>query len=263
MASLAIALATPAIPGVAHAGTVAVFGDELAGFSKTTINNFYNSYGGHTSTILTGQLDANNLNGINLLWVTQPADSYTSAELAAMAGFLTDGGRIAFMGEHGTFAPAQNNRINAALSYLGVSMTINNQLVDPGFRSASVADFQIKSHPLTAGVSTYQYAAFAPIVVSGSAQVLMTGEVNPSNVMMAYQNVGAGSVFLITDQNVWDNAPNLWNDFDNEVMFDNLVSASTVPTGVPEPASWALLIGGFGLAGSALRRRRSTTVRFA
>ena len=27
---------------------------------------------------------------------------------------------------------------------------------------------------------------------------------------------------------------------------------------VPEPASWALMIGGFGLAGAALRRRRTT-----
>jgi hypothetical protein len=27
--------------------------------------------------------------------------------------------------------------------------------------------------------------------------------------------------------------------------------------GVPEPASWALMIGGFGLAGAALRRRKA------
>ena len=31
---------------------------------------------------------------------------------------------------------------------------------------------------------------------------------------------------------------------------------------VPEPATWAMMIGGFGLAGAALRRRRAT-VRFA
>jgi hypothetical protein len=29
--------------------------------------------------------------------------------------------------------------------------------------------------------------------------------------------------------------------------------------GVPEPATWAMMIGGFGLAGTAIRRRRSTT----
>ena len=32
---------------------------------------------------------------------------------------------------------------------------------------------------------------------------------------------------------------------------------------VPEPATWAMMIGGIGLAGGALRRRRSVTVRFA
>jgi len=30
-----------------------------------------------------------------------------------------------------------------------------------------------------------------------------------------------------------------------------------VPTAVPEPASWALMIGGFGMAGATLRRRRA------
>lgn len=38
---------------------------------------------------------------------------------------------------------------------------------------------------------------------------------------------------------------------------------ASVSTGVPEPASWALMVGGFGLIGSALRSRRSRTVTFA
>jgi hypothetical protein len=32
------------------------------------------------------------------------------------------------------------------------------------------------------------------------------------------------------------------------------------PTGVPEPASWALMIGGFGMAGTMLRRRKAVAV---
>jgi len=35
------------------------------------------------------------------------------------------------------------------------------------------------------------------------------------------------------------------------------------PSPVPEPASWALMIGGFGMAGAALRRRPQPQVRYA
>lgn len=42
--------------------------------------------------------------------------------------------------------------------------------------------------------------------------------------------------------------------------FDN-VSLNVTP--VPEPVSWAMMLGGFGLAGAAMRRRRSTKVSFA
>ena len=36
-----------------------------------------------------------------------------------------------------------------------------------------------------------------------------------------------------------------------------------VPGGIPEPATWAMLIGGIGATGAALRRRQRTTIRFA
>ena len=43
--------------------------------------------------------------------------------------------------------------------------------------------------------------------------------------------------------------------------YDNLVhDAVAVSGGIPEPASWVLMIAGFGLAGSALRRRSRTVV---
>lgn len=39
-----------------------------------------------------------------------------------------------------------------------------------------------------------------------------------------------------------------------------IASVSGATGAVPEPATWALMIGGFGLAGAALRRRRSLAV---
>ncbi len=249
---------------LANAGVVSVFGEQLSGFSTSTINDFYNGLPGHSSTLAVGTLDTVNLTGVNLLWATQPSDAYTTGELNTMASFLSGGGRIAFLGEHGTFAPNENNRINTALSFLGSTISINNVILDSGFRSASVGDGQILNHPLTNGVNTYEYAAFAPLTISGTAQALMLGEEsylgNPS-VMMAFQNIGPGSIFLITDQNVWDNSPNWPGGFNNARLFENLLEGDTgAPpvdnSNVPVPAALPLMAS--ALAAFGLSRRRQT-----
>lgn len=242
-----------------NAGVVTVWGETRAGFSLNTINNFYNGLAGHSSSIAFGNLDTVDLSSTDLLWATQPANSYTANELNTMASFISGGGRIAFMGEHGTFAPNENNRINAALAFLGSTISINNVILDSGFRSASVGDGQILNHPLTEGVDTYQYAAFAPLTLGANGEALMLGEQlfnGQPSVMMGFENIGDGSIFLITDQNVWDNAPNWPNGFDNARLFENLLSASTVvtpPTLVPAPG--VLMLMALGLLGMAASRR--------
>jgi hypothetical protein len=55
----------------------------------------------------------------------------------------------------------------------------------------------------------------------------------------------------------------LRTDSGNLVNFTALkqVSFEAAAPGVPEPATWAMMLGGFGLMGSAMRRRRGKTVQ--
>ena len=45
-------------------------------------------------------------------------------------------------------------------------------------------------------------------------------------------------------------------------VIDNVRFGANADTGVPEPATWAMMIAGFGLVGGAMRRRKAT-VSFA
>lgn len=57
--------------------------------------------------------------------------------------------------------------------------------------------------------------------------------------------------------------PDAWGEMLAETEFEfgglevTYVGPSPMPGGVPEPATWALMLAGFGLAGHALRRRRA------
>ena len=45
--------------------------------------------------------------------------------------------------------------------------------------------------------------------------------------------------------------------------YSGTLAFAAATAAVPEPATWALMIGGFGIAGGALRRRQRQTVRVA
>jgi len=53
----------------------------------------------------------------------------------------------------------------------------------------------------------------------------------------------------------WTNSPNLINEYANGILNPDSYTISAVGA-VPEPATWALMIVGFGAIGSAMRRRQ-------
>lgn len=262
-----ITIAASIVPLAGYAQIVAIHSTNpvLNGFTNpSNINSFYNDLTGVTSSFLT-EISDSSLAGVNLLWELQPENAYTLDELDAMSNFLAGGGRIAFMGEHGTYAPDENININSALSFLGATFSIQNLLIDSGFRTATRDNGQILEHPLTTGVDSYRYAAFAPIVLTGSnTQTLMLGT-DLSTTMMAYENIGPGSIFLITDQNVWDSGVYNSSENDNARMFENLLLGNTgaPPVNpVPEPSTYGLI--GFAIAlGLVYYRRRISSRKTA
>ena len=56
---------------------------------------------------------------------------------------------------------------------------------------------------------------------------------------------------------------NTFTNFQRATRSGTLSIASVATAAVPEPAAWAMMVGGFGMVGGAMRSRRKMAVRFA
>lgn len=129
--------------------------------APSIIDTYYNGLSGVSSSLHSGAITAAALAGVDLFVSILPATAYSAAEILALAGW---GGDILFIGENGNFT-FQNNNINAALAALGSSMSLLNNIIDSGFHTAT--GVQIASDALTAGISSFVYAAPSEVMVSG------------------------------------------------------------------------------------------------
>ncbi|WP_136161171.1 DVUA0089 family protein [Sphingomonas flavalba] len=76
-------------------------------------------------------------------------------------------------------------------------------------------------------------------------------------------SMGPNLAYGFTDFGLFFGRSGNWAlDISGDTLVAPAIRANTAPVAVPEPAAWALMIAGFGLAGYAFRRRRGT-VRFA
>ena len=126
----------------------------------TILNTFYNSQPGVTSSFLTGAVTPSSLTGVNLFIVELPQTSFSTSEIAAMKNFSRAGNTLFFIGEHGQYDPAADQRINSALTALGSSLQLSLSVDDGGANIATVSDGQILANPLTSGVGSFVYGGF-------------------------------------------------------------------------------------------------------
>jgi hypothetical protein len=116
-----------------------------------------------------------------------------------------------------------------------------------GANSVSVAiaptttDFGFFAEPDSFG----QYLIQLTLTGGGSVQQLVDGSAGAK--FFGWNGGGVSSITISTA--------------DSDFAFGDFYYAGAA--GVPEPAAWGMLIGGFGLAGAAMRRRQSAAFRFA
>ena len=159
--------------------------------------------------------------------------SLSAAEQANLNGFLASGKRVIIFGENSSFAGW-----NASLlGFAGGSAAgdINGTVTPVG------------THDLTAGVTS--------IVVPLGGGATGGTALFSRNVATVWRP--AGNLVTILDVNVLQDATGN-TQFTANVSDWLGASAATV---VPEPATWAMMIMGFGAAGSAVRRRRGRIYR--
>ena len=94
----------------------------------------------------------------------------------------------------------------------------------------------------------------------GTTQIRIGGVV--SGLSTIDQAAGLADFFLRFDRNTLATQNFVYYDGITPA-FGGLPGNVTVTAAVPEPATWAMLILGFGLVGAAMRKRQSVRVRYA
>lgn len=238
---------------------------DLAIFGNNNIATYYTSLGNNVTIVTDAQLaTAGYLNGFDAFVYTRDGYSFgSSLSVAAAANVKTyvTGNVVLFSADfQDDIGDADTNALfKNALNYV---------LATP---HGYIGEF---NGALAAFASNAQ--GFTPIgLVNGAAGVLGNG-LGGSAGDVSITPIGASSS-IVTGVSATYNPAGVEYGFDEAGYNPNKVIAAftngnpaiiasgvdVISAAVPEPATWAMMIGGFALAGSAMRRRAKATVRYS
>lgn len=171
----------------------------------------------------------------------------TAPTISEYVSYLQGGGGMFVMGENAGFM----TRNNSILSLISAAGGGNLTFVVPG-------DTQTVYPPFTGPnpVTTVTYAAAGGVTSNGTGQWITANVNGGSGVAFgvgSLTNAPAGSLSTIFDVNFLQTNASA----NNQSLARNLVSFVGVQVAaVPEPATWAMMLVGFGAVGVSMRRRR-------
>ena len=162
---------------------------------------------------------------------------------------------------------------STSLDFGDVTFSCNGTSYCPGFFGRST---QLR----TDGAYSVYYATpdsailtFTSAITAFGIDVIGLGDVGATNFFV---DIGTGPLALqqnysaaggtvtfagVTSNTAFTTVTFTGSQVNDGIFFDRLryVTAAATPV-VPEPATWAMMIAGFGLAGAAMRRRRTSVV---
>jgi PEP-CTERM motif len=110
------------------------------------------------------------------------------------------------------------------------------------------------------GIFTFNSIDLADVFNNGGGgdiQFNFNGAGGPSSQVVTIDNQPGLQTFSFNRAGLTSFSYNPLSTQGRWVQVDNIVVDNNVLGGVPEPTSWALMIAGFGLTGSAMRRRKT------
>ena len=222
--ALALALSTTA--GAADAAVKVLYRvDGIAGTDYMAQALTSSSY---AVTTISGDLSGQDLSSYDIVVYANQANYTPNGDIGSLDSYISGGGRLIY---------TNWTNANPSLGGTYAGSTYPDTIALTGEFSAGLGS--------SVAITDPGWGTFAQRIIPGSGTVAGT------------YNDGSAAILIGNDGRT------IWNGFltdsvaSSRLYLNQLDYLAGAVSAVPEPATWAMMITGFGLAGSSIRRRRA------
>ena len=260
-AMIAAVAAIPAqaqLAGVKILNISGIYESSMSDSNMTTARGVLTGAGATVTDVAVGSFSAASLTGINIVYVGLVNGSFTASQVSTIQTFVNGGGGLVAVGtERAGFGGSPT------FEQLANSFGLYGSGGDRGAAAAPSAPLSpIVTGPF--GVATsYQPSATGAFDASrlpAGSTVVWRGDDNTPIIVTLNTT---GRAFFFGDTNFMEN-PYIGNGSNRTIWGNAFAFTGFVGGAVPEPATWGMMILGFGMIGAGMRyRRKATKVGFA